>query len=165
MPPKKQCVIVSYSGSDTIKVPKGIDLEAPGVEYYVKWGTLYITLANGESIEVQGHADSEIINWKYPRDVRNTRRQTIRTPNMNSSARLRGFLAKYKGNNDEPSAPLPAGGGLHDSERRLQACVRVRDACATAAAGWRRCYGRGLWWCGGDGTRGAAFAQRRGKSA
>ena len=33
--------------------------------------------------------------------VRNTRRQTIRTPNMNSSARLRGFLAKYKGNNDE----------------------------------------------------------------
>ena len=37
MPPKKQRVIVSYSGSDTIKVPKGIDLEAPGVEYYVKW--------------------------------------------------------------------------------------------------------------------------------
>ena len=66
MPPKKQRVLVSYYGSDTIKVPKGIDLKAPGVEYFVKWGTLYITLANGESIEVEGNADSEIINWKYP---------------------------------------------------------------------------------------------------
>ena len=60
MPPKKQRVIVSYYGSDTIKVPKGTDLEAPGVEHFVKWGTLYITLANGESIEVEGNADSEI---------------------------------------------------------------------------------------------------------
>jgi hypothetical protein len=66
MPPKKQRVIVSYSGSDTIKVPKGVDLEAPGVEYFVKWGTLYITLPNGKSIEVEGNADSEIINWQYP---------------------------------------------------------------------------------------------------
>jgi hypothetical protein len=66
MPPKKQRVRVTYSGYDVIKVPKGVDLEAPGVEYYVKWGTLYITLANGESIEIENNTTAdELIDWKY----------------------------------------------------------------------------------------------------
>jgi hypothetical protein len=68
--PKKYQVLVTYKATVAIKVPKGIDLNAPGVKYYVKWGDLYISLPNGEEVLVRGPDTdiiNEAINWKYPK--------------------------------------------------------------------------------------------------
>jgi hypothetical protein len=65
--PKRQAVFATYSVTEKFKVPKGIDLNAPGVSYFVKWNKLHIDLPNGKSLEVEGAYNvPHEFDWKRP---------------------------------------------------------------------------------------------------
>jgi hypothetical protein len=68
MDSNRQVVVATYKSFVPFVVPKGIDLNAPGVEYFVKWKSLLIKLSDGTEIEVEP-ADEIEIDYKYPNKV------------------------------------------------------------------------------------------------
>ena len=60
-------LIATYYCSTEFRIPKGIDLEAEGVKYWVKWSTLYIELPDGTILEVaESYPPSESNDFKRP---------------------------------------------------------------------------------------------------
>lgn len=63
----ESCVVASYTVQETFKIPKGIDLYAPGVKWYVRWRVLHIETPDGQEYEIEGE---EVENdYKTPDDV------------------------------------------------------------------------------------------------
>ena len=55
--------------SDTFHIPKSIDLDAPGVDWAIKWNTLEICMPDGKSISIEAEFDApKNFDWKRPDD-------------------------------------------------------------------------------------------------
>jgi hypothetical protein len=63
----KKMVEATYSNAKYFKIPDEIDLNADGVSWGVKWGTLYINLPDGREIEIECCGDVES-DYKDPQN-------------------------------------------------------------------------------------------------
>jgi hypothetical protein len=64
MDSNRQVLVATYKTYVPFIVPKGIDLNAPGVEWSLKWNELVITLADGTEITVECAYEPET-DYKY----------------------------------------------------------------------------------------------------
>ena len=59
----------TYTTQDRFRVPKGIDLNAPGIEWGIKWGSLHITKDGVDLPKIDGDWDpANNFDWKRPDD-------------------------------------------------------------------------------------------------
>lgn len=69
-PAPKRVVYAAYNVTEQFVVPKGIDLNAEGVTWSVKWNTLEITLPDGKTLSVEGSRDQpNNFDWKRPSSI------------------------------------------------------------------------------------------------
>ena len=67
MSSSKKVLVATYSVQDVFEIPNGIDLNAPNVNWYVKWSTLYISVDDGPMIEIEPSIPaSESSDFKRP---------------------------------------------------------------------------------------------------
>ena len=57
----------TFTQSDTIELPKGYSADDIQ-DYYIKWGTIYITFKDGVKLEIESDPDmsGECVDWKRP---------------------------------------------------------------------------------------------------
>ena len=70
--PVKKMLIAHYSLQNVFKIPDDIDLTADGVEYGVRYNTLYITLPNGKNVEIEGGfnvTDINVADFERPNEI------------------------------------------------------------------------------------------------
>lgn len=64
----RQVLVATYKVYVPFAIPKGIDLNAPGVEWWVKWNELLIRLPDGTEITVESAYEPEA-DYKYPNET------------------------------------------------------------------------------------------------
>jgi hypothetical protein len=63
----QNCVLASYTVQETFKIPKDINLDIPGVKWWIRWRVLHIETPDGEKYEVDGE---EVENdYKTPDEI------------------------------------------------------------------------------------------------
>ncbi len=63
----ESCVVASYTIQETFKIPKGVDLDASGVKWFIRWRVLHIETPDGQTYEIDGE---EVPNdYKTPDEI------------------------------------------------------------------------------------------------
>ncbi len=65
MSEKKQVVVATYYTYVPFLLPEGVDLNAEGVKWWIKWNTLYIELPDNRSFEIECLYEPDT-DYKYP---------------------------------------------------------------------------------------------------
>ena len=68
MDSNRQVLVVTYKTHVPFIIPKGIDLNAAGVEWSIKWNELVISLPDGTEISVESPYEPET-DYKYPSET------------------------------------------------------------------------------------------------
>ena len=63
----ESCVVATYTIHETFKIPKGIDLNAPEVKWYIRWRVLHIELPDGQEYEIEG--EEVEYDYKTPDEI------------------------------------------------------------------------------------------------